>query len=145
MEPRPAAKEDAPAIRALIRKVGINPMDLNWRHFLVMMDEDGRLAACGQIKVHAGGLRELASIAVADRYRGQGLARRIIERLMEQESPPLYLTCRSSLESLYQKFGFNPLKVDEMPPYYRRLYRLARVFIWLSGRRESMSVMRWDK
>ncbi|MHC1782753.1 MAG: GNAT family N-acetyltransferase [Anaerolineaceae bacterium] len=142
METRPAVKEDAPAIRALIRQVGINPLDLNWRHFLVMMDNDGKLAACGQIKVHTGGLRELASIAVADPYRGQGLARRVIEHLIEQELPPLYLTCRSSLESLYQKFGFHLLKVNEMPSYYRRLYRLARIFIWLTGGRETMSVMR---
>ncbi len=141
MKMRPAQKGDAGAIRALIHRVGINPMDLNWRHFLVMVDEQENLIACGQIKRHGDGSREMASLAVMDEFRGRGYARQIVERLLAENPPPLYLTCRSSIKELYEKFGFRELQYKEMPPYFRWLSKIARVLIWLSGRKESLSVM----
>src|SRR5512138_1431376 len=103
---RPAHETEAGAIQDLIRLVGINPMGLDWKRFIVAVDAQDQIIATGQIKPHGRDIHELASIAVAPEYRGQGLARIIIEYLLKESPRPLYLTCISSLEPLYQKFGF---------------------------------------
>jgi N-acetylglutamate synthase-like GNAT family acetyltransferase len=123
---RPATQEDFPAIRALVRAARINPLGLDWRRFLLAVDERGALIGCGQVKTHGDGSRELASIAVQPAWRGQGVARAIIQRLLEVHSRPLYLNCRSSLGPFYEKFGFRTIPESEMPPYFRRIKRLAR-------------------
>jgi N-acetylglutamate synthase-like GNAT family acetyltransferase len=67
---RRARQPDAPAIRRLIRQVGINPLGLDWRRFLIAVDAGGQLVGCGQVKPHADGSLELASIAVQPAWRG---------------------------------------------------------------------------
>ncbi|MGE5373645.1 MAG: GNAT family N-acetyltransferase [Bacteroidota bacterium] len=142
---RPARETDAPAIKRLIRSAGINPMDLAWRRFVVAVDEQDQVIATGQIKPHQkGAILELASIAVAEEHRGKGLARAIIEHLLKDSPRPLYLTCRSRLQPFYQKFGFGTLSYPEMPRFYRRLSRLAGVFITITRQDEAdgLSVMK---
>jgi len=139
---RSAVKADFPAIRALIRQTGINPTGLDWRRFLVAESPAGAFIGCGQLKPHSDGSLELASIAVVPAWRGQGVARLIIQALMEQAPRPLYLTCRGGLGSLYEKFGFRRLERDEMPPYFRRLSRLAEIVGKLLS--ETMLVMKLD-
>ncbi|HEY9152143.1 MAG TPA: GNAT family N-acetyltransferase [Anaerolineales bacterium] len=124
---RPATEKDFPAIKELIHRVGINPMDLDWRRFVIAVDGSGKLLGCGQLKPHGPDLIELASIAVELDVRDQGIARAIIEHLVAQAPRPLYLTCRSRLGSFYEKWGFHSIEPDEMPPYFRRLSRLARM------------------
>ena len=95
---RPAREADAGVIKDLIHSVGINPMSLDWRRFVVAVDTQDQVIATGQIKPHGRDIHELASIAVLPEYRGQGLARVIIEHLLIDSPRPLYLTCLSSLE-----------------------------------------------
>ena len=142
---RPAAATDEADIKALIKLVRINPMDLDWRRFLLASTPDGTLAACAQVKPHADGTRELASLAVGDAWRGRGLARLLVEALLAREARPVYLTCRSGLESFYQKFGFRVLEKSELTPYYRRLQKLANAMMKLGGGAETLSVMRLDE
>jgi N-acetylglutamate synthase-like GNAT family acetyltransferase len=139
---RPATADDAAGIKALIHLVRINPMDLDWRRFLVASSADGELVACAQVKPHADGTLELASLAVRPAWRGRGLARRLVERLLSQSPHPLYLTCRSSLGVFYGKFGFRALASDELTPYFRRLQRLAGVFLFRKD--ETLLVMKLD-
>ena len=142
---RPARETDAAAIKHLIRSVGINPMDLDWRRFVVAVDEQGQVIATGQIKPHQkGAILELASIAVVEEHRGEGLARAIIEYLLKDSPRPLYLTCRSKLEPFYQRFGFQAISYEEMPGFYRRLSRLANVFITITrqDKADGLSVMK---
>jgi N-acetylglutamate synthase-like GNAT family acetyltransferase len=139
---RPATEEDASDIKALIRLVRINPMDLGWRRFVVAASADGELAACAQVKPHADGTLELASLAVHPAWRGRGLARLTVENLISHSPRPLYLTCRSGLEALYQKFGFRTLTPEETTPYFRRLQRLADVFLFRKD--ETLFVMKLD-
>lgn len=100
-------------------------MDLDWRRFIVAVDAQDQIIATGQIKPHGKEVQELASIAVLPEYRGQGLARAIIEYLLKDSPRPLYLTCRSRLEPLYEKFGFRALSYEEMPRFYQRLSKLV--------------------
>lgn len=130
---RDATEQDFPAIRRLIHLVGINPMSLNWRRFVVAVDRSGKLLGCGQLKPHGKDVVELASLAVEPAFQGQGIARAIIERLLERAARPLYLICRSELGPFYQKWGFRALQPAEMPGYFRRLMRVAGFFSPVSG------------
>jgi N-acetylglutamate synthase-like GNAT family acetyltransferase len=127
IELRPAKQKDSAAIRELIRAVHINPLSLDWKRFIIAVDTSGHLMACGQIKPHQDGSLELASIAVIPEQRRQGIATKIIERLIGSNPGPLYLTCRASLEKFYMRFGFSKLETEEMPPYFRRVARMARI------------------
>lgn len=141
---RPATADDAADIKALIHLVRINPMGLDWRRFLVASSADGELAACAQVKPHADGTLELASLAVGPAWRGRGLARRLVEQLLSRSPRPLYLTCRSGLESFYQKFGFRVLANEELPPYFRRIQKLANKMMGIFRDGDSLLVMRLD-
>jgi N-acetylglutamate synthase-like GNAT family acetyltransferase len=143
---RPAEAQDFPAIRKLIRRVGINPLGLHWERFILAVDEDRSMIGCGQVKQHGDGSHELASIAVVEAWRGQGAASAIIRRLMQGENGPLFLTCRTSLGPFYQRFGFREAKAGELPPYFRHLSRLA---VSLRSLRlmpaEGLLIMLWER
>ena len=100
------------------------------------------MIACGQLKPVPGGLTELASLAVQSTHRHQGIARALIEHLLADAPRPVYLTCRSGLGELYEKFGFQTLEADQMPAYYRRLQRLAGLLMEIAGRGETLLVMK---
>jgi N-acetylglutamate synthase-like GNAT family acetyltransferase len=142
---RPATSREARAIRALIYRVGINPMGLDWWRFLIAVDEQGHLIGTGQIKPHGDGTRELASIAVQPEYQKQGIGRVIIERLLVDNPLPLYLTCASHNMPYYLKFGFRVLEDAELPPYFRRLRWIVRLLKTVFRIREEMLVMVKDK
>lgn len=138
---RQATENDSPAIRQLIHRVGINPMSLDWRRFVVAVDDSGRLLGCGQLKPHGKEIVELASLAVQPDRRYQGIARAIIEELLRRAARPLYLICRSELGPFYQKWGFRALELREMPKYFQRLVRLAGFFAPLAGEGGGLLVM----
>ena len=138
---RPAAEEDSPAIHDLIREGQINPTGLDWRRFLLAVTDEGEVIGCGQIKPHQDGSQELASIAVTKTWRGKGVARAVIEALVQDHDGPLYLVCQSSLGVMYEKFGFKPLDESEMPKYFRRLSKIAAFIVPLRKRGETLLVM----
>ncbi len=133
---------DATTIRQIISKVHINPTGLNWQRFILAVDRQDSIIGCGQLKPHGDGSLELASIAVLPGWRGRGVARTIIEHLLEQHPVTLYLTCRAELGPLYQKFGFQVLNTAEMPPYFKRLSRLVNLFTQLGHQPDRLLVMR---
>jgi N-acetylglutamate synthase-like GNAT family acetyltransferase len=144
---RAATREDRNAIRELVLNGRINPSGLDWRRFVVAVSESGEIIGCGQIKPHVDGCRELASIAVAPTWRGKGVARAIIERLLAQSDDQmpnthLYLMCRSGLRPLYEKFGFRPIQEAEMPPYFKRVSRLATLLDVVRKDGEKLLVMK---
>lgn len=141
---RRATADQQKPIKQLIRDVHINPIGLKWQQFIVALDADGEMVACGQVKSHRDGSRELASIAVKKGWRKQGVARAIIERLMTEHEPPLWLTCESRLVPFYQKFGFVEVKeLEGMSPYFRRLSRIARLMLRFSKSQGYLAVMVW--
>jgi len=124
---RMATQADEKTIRDLIHLVHINPMDLKWQRFLVAEDPEGIFLGCGQIKVHRGGVLELASIAVVPEARYQGIASQIIQRLIKSTSENLYLTCRARLETFYIPFGFERITDPNLlPAYFFRIIRLSQ-------------------
>lgn len=142
---RKATREDAAFIRRLIWQVGINPLGLDWRRFVVAVHAHEVRIGCAQLKVHKDNSRELASVAVVPLYRHQRVAETMIREILENQNPPIYLTCRSSLVSFYERFGFSEmLDLETMPAYFRKV---KRVFNWLEKRKwvERLAVMVWKR
>ena len=139
---RPALESESRQIKDLIHLVGINPMGLDWKRFIVAVNAREEVIGTGQIKPHGKEILELASIAVRPEYQGQGIARAIIEYLLEGSPRPLYLTCISTTGPLYQKFGFVSLSYDEMPRYFQRLSKLANVMMAFAREGEHLLVMK---
>lgn len=139
---RPAKESESARIRELINLVGINPMGLDWKRFVVAVDAQDVMIGCGQLKPHGTDILELASIAVYPEYRGQGVARAIIEYLLKESPRPLYLMCESSNGSLYEKFGFRVLTYEEMPRYFQRMSKLAGLVTTLAQREERLLIMK---
>jgi amino-acid N-acetyltransferase len=139
---RPAFPEDLTAIKNLVRSARINPTGLKWPRFVVAENDSGEVIGCGQIKPHRDGSYELASLVVAENFRGQGVARSLIAHLTKNHEGILYLMCRSSLGDFYKKFGFEPVSESEMPPYFRRISRLASLVEFLQKEGETLLVMR---
>lgn len=139
---RPAREADARQIKDLIHRVGINPMSLDWRRFIVAVDEGDRVVGTGQIKPHGAEILELASIAVHPDRRGEGIARAMIEHLLKDSPRPMYLICASGMGPLYQKFGFVSLSQAEMPKYFQRLSRLADAVMSFTREGDHLLVMK---
>lgn len=126
---RTAQASDQEGIRSLIRAVRINPMGIHWQRFVIAVDAADTLIGCGQVKQHGDGSRELASIAVVRSWRKQGVARAIIQHLLQAQPHPLWLTCISRLIPFYTQFGFHEVTdTAEMPLYFRWVCRLYRLF-----------------
>lgn len=139
---RPAREIESAQIQGLIHQVGINPMGLDWKRFVVAVDDRGEMIGCGQLKPHGQEVLELASIAVYPEHRGKGVARLIIEHLLKDSPRPLYLMCESALGPLYEKFGFRAISYEEMPRYFQRISKLAGLVTTLARREERLLVMR---
>lgn len=128
---RAALESESAQIKELIHLVGINPTGLDWKRFIVAVNDKDEVIGCGQIKPHGGDIQELASIAVPPEYRGQGIARDIIEELLRKTSRPLYLMCIEHNGAMYEKFGFKPVAYEQMPRYFQRMkkvFDIADVF-----------------
>lgn len=145
VELRKAKRADRAAIWRLILSERLNPLGIDWRRFVLAVDEAGTIVGCAQVKPHGDGTRELASLVVVPSWRGRGVSQRLIETLQAAAGPPLYLTCRSGLTEFYARFGFALLTDFEMTSYYRRLKRLVKGFIWLTRSREGLAVMIWKE
>ena len=139
---RPARESEASQIKGLIRLVGINPMGLDWKRFVVAVNDRNEMIGCGQIKPHGTEILELASIAVFPEHQGKGVASAIIEHLLANSPRPMYLMCESSRGSLYEKFGFQVIEYAEMPRYFQRITKLAGLATTLARRDVSLLVMK---
>lgn len=139
---RAATEEDAPTIRWLVRIGQINPTGLNWKRFTMAESFEGQVIGCGQIKSHRDGSQELASLAVHPDWRGQGVAGAIIEHLIARHPGDLYLMCQAKLGSMYEKFGFFSLQLEEMPRYYQRILRFLRFLDRLRDDRNRVMIMK---
>jgi N-acetylglutamate synthase-like GNAT family acetyltransferase len=138
---RDATAEDQPTIRGIVRAANINPTGLDWPRFIVAED-GGAVVGVGQVKPHRDGTRELASIAVIPDRQGQGIGTAIIDELLRREMGVVHLTCRSQLQSYYERFGFERLETRDYPPYFAR--RLPMINAFLRPFRIRIIVMRRD-
>ena len=139
---RPATEEDTAIIRDLVRIGQINPTGLKWERFIVAIATNDQVIGCCQVKSHRDGSHELASLAVHPDWRGQGIARALIEHFLEIYSGNLYLMCRAKMGPMYEKFGFLPVPRDEMPRYFQRIMRLMGLFEFVRKDGEGVLIMK---
>lgn len=138
---RPARETDKPVIRRLVFGARLNPSGIKWERFVVGVVPPGDVIACVQIKPHRDGSQELASLVVSPEYRGKGIARLVLEDLLQNQEGDLYLMCRSSLGEFYRKFGFTGISEPQMPLYFQRISRLASIAAILREEGETLLVM----
>jgi N-acetylglutamate synthase-like GNAT family acetyltransferase len=139
---RPAREVEAAQIKDLIHFVGINRMDLDWKRFIVAVNDQDEMIGCGQLKPHGKDILELASLAVYPEHQGKGIGRALVEYLLKDSPRPLYLICESSVGLLYEKFGFREIPYEEMPHYFQRISKLAGLVTTLARREERLLVMK---
>ena len=141
---RSATIADQSRIRELVKEGNINPLGLKWQRFVLAQNEAGQVIGCGQLKPHGKHAIELASIAVTHTYRKRGIARQIIEHLMTQHPPPLWLMCDARLVPFYNQFGFERVSNPrQMPPYFRRIARLVNFFGRFATLGGELAIMTW--
>ena len=141
---RPALESESTQIKDLINLVGINPTGLDWKRFIVAVNDREQVIACGQIKPHGADIRELASIAVHPEYRGQGIARAVIEKLLRENPKPIYLMCMSHNGPMYEKFGFQVIAEKQMPRYFARIKKLFNIADVFRKSGEELFVMKLE-
>lgn len=141
---RPALESESTQIKNLIKLVGINSAGLDWKRFLVAVNDSGQVIACGQIKPHGGDIRELASIATLPEYRRQGIARAVIEILLRENPGTLYLMCIAHNGPIYEKFGFQVIAKELMPRYFSRIKKLFDVATMFRKTGEDLLVMKLE-
>jgi len=135
---RPARQEDQQTIVSFVQQAKINPRNLHWERFLVA-EENGQVIGIRQVKIHAGGTREVASGFVLPEYRRQGISAHLMNEILRHEAGTLYLMCRDLRAPYYEKFGFRRAEVDQLPSDFRKEYRIGRIVTSL------MSMFRKDK
>lgn len=142
---RPATAADKKLIHRVIRQARLNPLGIHWRSFVIAEDFDGGFIGCAQIKFHKDDSRELASLYIKPDFRGRGAAAMLINTLQDQAQSSLWLTCRAGLVPLYERFGFQRIAdANAMPVYFRRVWRLFKVFQRRSPHWEGLAVMWWE-
>jgi len=135
---RPARQEDQQIIVSYIQQAKINPRNLHWKNFLVA-EENGRIVGIRQVKTHSGGTREVGSGFVLPEYRRQGISARLMNEILSREKGTLYLMCRDKRAPYYEQFRFGRVDIQELPPDFRKEYRIGRIITSLA------SIFRKDK
>lgn len=141
---RPALEAESVQIKSLINLVGINPTGLDWKRFTVAVNDEGRVISCGQLKPHGADILELASIGTLPEYRGQGIARAIINELLHNSQRPLYLMCIAHNGPMYEKFGFRVINGTDLPRYFHRIKKLFDVTDVFRRSSEELLIMKLE-
>jgi len=123
---RPATLADQDRISGLIREARLNPRDLDWQRFVVA-DAEGTLVGCAQVRVHARGTRELASVAVTPNRQGSGIGGRLVEAILAREPGVVYVMTRRETEGYFERFAFRRIEAAEAPSDFRRQFRIGQV------------------
>ncbi len=134
---RAAEPADQIPITRLVRGARLNPLHLEWPNFIVAEEVTPTLrmlVGAGQLRPHADGSRELASLIVLPAYQQRGLGGQLIQALFARAEFPIYLYCRGDLVPYYERYGFYVISGDDLPPSLARHYRISQAIIWVATR-----------
>jgi amino-acid N-acetyltransferase len=137
---RRATPRDQLAITTLVRNEHLNPIDLDWRRFVIATDESGVLGAV-QLRKHADRSRELASLAVRHDARKRGVAARLIDRLLARIATRVLMITGAAFAAHYERWGFRPIEPAKAPAAVRRNYYFGKI----AGGAISLLSGRWPR
>ena len=123
---RGAREEDQPVISAMVRRARLNPSNLHWERF-VIADDGSRTVGVAQLRRHADGATELASLVVEPGVRRQGIAMQMVDALLADERAPVYALIDRRFVEHFTRWGFAPVHPSELPRSVSRGYRIGRV------------------
>ncbi len=119
----PARPHDLPGALELLERCELSRQDVGerWGHYFVVREDDGRVVGVSGLEVHGeDGL--LRSVAVDPDYRGQGLAKALVEAALERarmlELRTLYLLTTTA-RAYFARRGFAVARRDEAPAAIR--------------------------
>ena len=105
---------DMPEIEDLIATVNGDRVDLATDQFVVAKSDDARILGCGRLRPYPE-FCEIASLAVADDARAEGIGREMVKRLLEMYEGAIYLICDDDVVEFFRRFEFNLLPESDMP------------------------------
>ncbi len=122
---RPAAIGDVPDIYHLLeeyaRQGNLLPRTMSelYRHLrdFFVIESRGKVVACGALEIFTEDLGEIRSLVVDERFKGRGLGRRLVERLVA-EARALGLRRLMALTyvpEFFHKLGFKTVAKDTLP------------------------------
>ncbi len=114
MQVRVARAEDLPGIVALLTPVEGDQERLRADQFVVAEADGGGIVGCGRLKPYRGCV-ELASLAIAEEWRGQGVGRDIVARLLAGHQGWVYLICEDNRLDFFSQFGFAVMPERQLP------------------------------
>ncbi|MBW3630553.1 MAG: N-acetyltransferase [Gemmatimonadetes bacterium] len=123
---RPARLGDMRHVEALINRFARNNLMLpktaeqlsrNFREFVVAVDADEAVVGCVALRVYNETLAEVGSLAVDDAAHGQGVGRKLVERLLEEaRSLGLKTVFALTLQELFfHRLGFRTVQKEMFP------------------------------
>ena len=121
IEIRPAVADDAEAIRDLVRSERLNPSRLDWPHFVVAAVGE-RLIGTIQLRPHAPGVVELASLAVRPEYRGQRIAAQLMDAILARAEGRVLAVASTRHAELYRRWGFRHVPLKRAPGSIARTF-----------------------
>jgi N-acetylglutamate synthase-like GNAT family acetyltransferase len=109
MEIVAARPGDMPLIESEVQRMRLDSDDLGVEQFLVALDGDA-VVGFGRIKPHGDGVFELATVAVLESHRRQGVGRALVTELMKR-FPTEEIYIATDLVEYFMRFGFTPTAV----------------------------------
>jgi len=64
---------------------------------------------------------------VLPEYRNQGISARLMKELLAREEGSLYSMVDQKWLPYYDQFGFRQVAVNQLPPDFRKEYRIGRI------------------
>ena len=131
---RAAEAEDMPAINQLVSSADGDLYQLNVQEFLVAADAGGAILGCGRLRPYPD-FCELASLAVNQSVRTQGVGRAVVAGLLELYAGEIYLVCEDNVVEFFRRLGFRLIPQEDMPDGLRPKWQ------YFVGRLGTMNVM----
>ena len=130
---------DVSEIKILLQSVRGDTSNIYFDQFVVAKDGD-KLVGCVRIKKMENNVLELASLAVSENYRGQGIGKKLVEEILRvQKERPVYLMCFRDKKGFYTKSGFEEIKASDLPQVLKNEYN--RVSEILKEKKNEILVM----
>ncbi|MFZ2310231.1 MAG: GNAT family N-acetyltransferase [Patescibacteria group bacterium] len=117
-----AAPKDELVIFDLLKNLEGDRSNFDLTRFCVAKDGN-KLVGCIRTKDFGNNCLELASLAVDEEYRHQGIGSSLVkELLIKEQGHPIFLLTSADKEVFYKKFGFNIISPLDLPVEFKKEY-----------------------